>query len=443
MFMANPPRERLVTKIHDKWYDLTEFERLHPGGPVALGLAVGRDATVMFESHHPFTHRRVLDAILERYEMDEPSSRHLTTLEEQHGIPEHQFHWKSEFGDALKLQVKEYFEAEATRRSASLTAATKAPMERWFEIAILVAISGPCFISFLRGNWISLLTFPLSIWVLGVNTFHDAAHFALHKNWRINCVMPYVFPFFSSPFVWYHQHNIGHHGYPNVDHRDPDLLHYYWLKREHRSVEWRSTHKMQRSVIFLVFWWMMAAEFGLATMNDLWMIFYKVYNDSVPMKLISGRRLLCHVAGRVLTIGMIHFWPFLVFDSWTRCVVFATVPYLWFSMLFMMNTQINHLIPEAAHEASEDWYKHQVSTAQDFGVKSRFCFLMSGGLNFQILHHLFPTVNHWHLVRLQPIVARLCEKHGVQYKHVAGYAAAVKAHHAHTVRMSFKDEEKN
>ncbi|BBN04599.1 protein MpFAD4 [Marchantia polymorpha subsp. ruderalis] len=439
--MATAAKDRLVTKIHDKWYDLTDFEKIHPGGPVALGLASGRDGTVMFESHHPFTHRKILDAILQKYELDEESSRHLKTLEEQHGIAEHRFNWKSEFGDALKFHVKEYFEAEAKRRNVSLVAATKAPPERWFEIAVLGVIFFATLVSFIRGDWISLFTCPLGVWVFGVNTFHDAAHFALHKNWRVNCTVPYLFPHFSSPFVWYHQHNIGHHSYPNVAHRDPDLVHHYWMKREHKSVKWLPAHEKQRNLSFLVFWWTVAVEFGLATMEDLWMVMYNVYNESVPMKVISKKRLLCHVIGRVFTIGGIHVWPFFVFDTWTRSIIFATIPYLWFSFLFMMNTQINHLTPETAHEADQDWYKHQVITAQDFGVASRFCFLMSGGLNYQVVHHLFPTVNHCHLVKLQPIVARLCEKHGVEYKQVAGYAAAIKAHHAHTVNMSFKDNE--
>ncbi|KAL2635758.1 hypothetical protein R1flu_007237 [Riccia fluitans] len=434
--MTNSAGDKMVTKIHDKWYDLTEFEKLHPGGPVALGLAYGRDATVMFESHHPFTPRGTLDAILRRYELDESSARNLKTLEEQHGIPDHPFNWKSDFGDALKFHVKEYFQAEAKRRNVSLVAATKATPERWFEIAMLGAIFVSTLVSFVCGEWSSLLTFPVSAWLFSVNTFHDAAHFALHRNWRINSIVPYLYPFFSSPFAWYHQHNIGHHSYTNVGHRDPDLVHYFWFKREHKSVEWKQAHKLQRSYIFQTTWWVMAVEAAIATMNDLWMVVYGVYNDSVPMKQVSRKRMFCHLLGRVLVVGLIHTWPFFVFNSWIRCIIFAKVPVMVYSFLFMMNTQINHLTPETAHESHEDWYKHQVVTAHDFGVNSRFCFLLSGGLNFQVIHHLFPTVNHCHLVKLQPIISRLCEKHDVEYKQVVGYIAAIKAHHRHTVDMS-------
>jgi hypothetical protein len=40
---AAAPRGPAYTLIHGEWYDLTRFA--HPGGPVALGLAYGRDAT--------------------------------------------------------------------------------------------------------------------------------------------------------------------------------------------------------------------------------------------------------------------------------------------------------------------------------------------------------------------------------------------------------------
>ena len=42
----------MKTKIHGKYYDLTNFK--HPGGDEAIELTNGIDCTVMFESHHPF-----------------------------------------------------------------------------------------------------------------------------------------------------------------------------------------------------------------------------------------------------------------------------------------------------------------------------------------------------------------------------------------------------
>jgi fatty acid desaturase len=53
---------------------------------------------------------------------------------------------------------------------------------------------------------------------------------------------------------------------------------------------------------------------------------------------------------------------------------------------------------------------HQVLTAQDFAHDSLFWWVFSGGLNYQIEHHLFPGVNHEHLPHIKPIVTRLCKK---------------------------------
>jgi cytochrome b involved in lipid metabolism len=57
----------LITKIHNKYYDLTDFK--HPGGPIPIGLIENRDGTELFESHHLFTNKSTMD-ILESYEMN-------------------------------------------------------------------------------------------------------------------------------------------------------------------------------------------------------------------------------------------------------------------------------------------------------------------------------------------------------------------------------------
>ena len=70
-------------------------------------------------------------------------------------------------------------------------------------------------------------------------------------------------------------------------------------------------------------------------------------------------------------------------------------------------------------------------TSQDVAPQSFLAFVVSGGLNLQIEHHLFPAVNHWHLRRLQPRVAALCKQHGVNYPVSASFADAVAKIWAH------------
>lgn len=61
-------QQRLITKIHNKYYDLTNFK--HPGGPIALALIDGRDGSELFESHHLFTNKN-MKQILEKYEISD------------------------------------------------------------------------------------------------------------------------------------------------------------------------------------------------------------------------------------------------------------------------------------------------------------------------------------------------------------------------------------
>ena len=53
--------ERMITKIHNKYYDLTNFK--HPGGPIPIGLIENRDGTELFESHHLFTNKTIMDIL--------------------------------------------------------------------------------------------------------------------------------------------------------------------------------------------------------------------------------------------------------------------------------------------------------------------------------------------------------------------------------------------
>jgi len=50
-------QQRLITKIHNKYYDLTNFK--HPGGPISIALIDGRDGSELFESHHLFTNKNM------------------------------------------------------------------------------------------------------------------------------------------------------------------------------------------------------------------------------------------------------------------------------------------------------------------------------------------------------------------------------------------------
>uniref|UniRef100_A0A674APV4 Fatty acid desaturase 2 n=1 Tax=Salmo trutta TaxID=8032 RepID=A0A674APV4_SALTR len=82
---------------------------------------------------------------------------------------------------------------------------------------------------------------------------------------------------------------------------------------------------------------------------------------------------------------------------------------------FVWVTQMNHLPMEIDHERHQDWLTMQLSGTCNI-EQSTFNDWFSGHLNFQIEHHLFPTMprHNYHLVA--PLVRTLCEKHGIPYQ---------------------------
>jgi delta11-fatty-acid desaturase len=130
--------------------------------------------------------------------------------------------------------------------------------------------------------------------------------------------------------------------------------------------------------------------------------------------------MVIQLLGRAIYVYSIFLWPFYYFPLW-KAVIFATIPIAFLNLLFMLNTQINHLT------------EHQVVTAQNFGCNSSFCFLFSGGMNFQIDHHLYPYVNHCRSPSLAPKVKAFCKKH---YNETAGYGNVLQMNFAHTKNMS-------
>jgi fatty acid desaturase len=80
----------------------------------------------------------------------------------------------------------------------------KATPYRVIEMTILFVIAVSQLYMYGRGEWYALFTMPLAVWVFGVNIFHDASHFSLSNNWKINVFGLNCGFMFNTPFVWYH-----------------------------------------------------------------------------------------------------------------------------------------------------------------------------------------------------------------------------------------------
>ncbi|KAL0480099.1 fatty acid desaturase FADB [Acrasis kona] len=405
-----PIKEELqsnVTYIDGKVYDLRKFK--HPGGDAAINLAIGRDATSMFHSYHPFNDKHV--KILSKYKIrDEllPSDYVSEVFGKQVD--------DASFGDIFDwpttLQSPFYTELRDEARKVFKVTGTKANFKRWTQI--LCALACVLFILpfYVKGYWAAMFLFPLAYWVLGVNTFHDASHFSLFKNQTLNHYFTHIFPAFASSHTWYHQHVIGHHQYTNTE-EDPDMHHGTFLWRYTIATKHRWYFRFQIYYLFAV--WSIVV-FYVAFVQDIFLTIKGRY-DQIRKAPQTRTQFFAQLAWRLFAAYTIYVWPFMMSEfSWFKAIAFATLPYTIFSYCFSFCSQINHITEMTVDNGQDkNWYKHQIKTSHTFCPDSDFWYIFTGGLNLQVEHHLFPGVNSIHLREIQPIVQALCEKHRIQY----------------------------
>ena len=94
-------------------------------------------------------------------------------------------------------------------------------------------------------------------------------------------------------------------------------------------------------------------------------------------------RMISHVLGRIMVFNLLYLYPFYAFSIW-KAVIWVIISNATFGLSFMMNSQINHLTEACAHASDTNFFKHQIVTAQNFGVNNAWCTFYSGGLNYQI-----------------------------------------------------------
>merc|ERR1719491_511572 len=91
---------------------------------------------------------------------------------------------------------------------------------------------------------------------------------------------------------------------------------------------------------------------------------------------------------------------------------------LTLATLFSLSHNFEHVSTDPMKEMREKgqavcWFKSQVETSSTYG--SFIAGFITGGLNFQVEHHLFPRMCSAHYPYIAPKVREICKKHGVQY----------------------------
>lgn len=273
---------------------------------------------------------------------------------------------------------------------------------------------------------------------IGFNIMHDGNHGSFSEKKWLNKLMGFSLnPLGGNSAIWRIKHNTVHHTVTNVLDHDDDIG-AEPFGRFHPKQKWYPIHKWQFLYIPILIY-------------PLHYFFWIFYFDFV--KYFKGE--VCKIPLNFKPIDHIIFW----FSKILHVSLFVLIPLINHSfvqvligyaivlgttgLLISIVFQLAHVVTQAQmvtasestnekNETYEVVYEnnkiHQVLTTVNFATKSKFWTWFSGGLNFQVEHHLFPKVSHIHYPKLQPFVKDICQKHGLPYNENRTFLLAVWSH---------------
>lgn len=270
---------------------------------------------------------------------------------------------------------------------------------------------------------------------IGLCVMHDANHGSYSRNTKFNKLLgAFSMSVLGGHSInWRIQHNVIHHTYTNVHEHDEDIAPRGFLRFEPHSKR-NFLHRFQ----FLYAWFF----YGMMT------LMWSTSKDFRQLVRYHKRGLLkgaettfakeltkliiaktCYYGYMLLPYFVI---PELSFLEWL--LGFVTLHY-FAGLILAMIFQSAHVVeatefplPKEDGSLENNWAVHQMRTTMNFATKDPVFSWLVGGLNFQVEHHLFPTICHVHYPKISPIVESTAKEFNVPYKKERTFVGALWSH---------------
>lgn len=338
----------------------------------------------------------------------------------------------SEFAVALREQVNEYFKTNNIRKTGN--------WKLYSKTIILFGVAIACYglLVFANLHWAInvglciVLGFDLS--AIGFNVMHDGSHGSYSRKKWVNDIMAFSLNLMGgNAYLWNQKHNVIHHNFTNIEGYDDDID-IRPLIRTNENQKKLGIHKYQH--IYFIF---------LYALTSIWWVyvrdFLKYFSGKIANHQFKKMTAKDHIVFWISKI--IYFGIFLVIPMYFAGVIPTIVGYLItfgvqgiiLSVIFQMAHVVEGptfpKLDESTMKIENTVVLHQLETTANFSTKSPVMYWFTGGLNFQIEHHLFPKVSHVHYGRISKIVKDLCKKYNVTYHEYPTLFHAFKSHIVH------------
>jgi len=276
-------------------------------------------------------------------------------------------------------------------------------------------------------GWAMFVLVGDSWWQIGVAVFlavafgqigflgHDAGHQQVFATRRANYVLGIICGNLGiglSYGWWTGKHN-RHHAHPNTEDMDPDVMIGPLAFSSARAQASRGVQRLlfrYQAYLLVPMMFFEAVSLHTASIGAL------IRQASQPgtSQKGSGRHwvwetvlLAVHVSGYLCALVLVL--------SPVRAVVFVLIQQGLFGFYLGCSFAPNHKgMPMLAAADKTDFLRRQVLTSRNVRGGRLIDFAL-GGLNYQIEHHLFPSMPRPSLRRAQPLIAAFCAEHGLPY----------------------------
>ena len=273
---------------------------------------------------------------------------------------------------------------------------------------------------------------------IGFNIQHDGGHHAYSNHPWVNKLMAMTLELIGgSSYLWRWKHVFLHHTYVNITGHDTDIdlgLLARLIPHQRRLPYHRWQH--------LYLW----PLYGLLAIK--WQLvddFRKLINGRIsnqPFPRPKGWELVIFIAGKVIFFSVAFGIP-LLFHSIGVALLYYGVAGLVTGLALSVVFQVAHCVEEAefplpledAERIEQAWAIHQVETTVDFARGSRAVAWLTGGLNFQIEHNLFPRLCHVNYPAISKLVEGTCREFGIKYTEHRSFRAGMASHFRWLRRM--------
>lgn len=263
---------------------------------------------------------------------------------------------------------------------------------------------------------------------------HDANHGAFARRRRVNQLLAYSADALgASSWLWRFQHNDLHHRHTNVVGVDTDIDQAPFARLAPGQA-WKPWHRYQHLYMwplygFLTLQWFVASDIrALCAGGMAGQPFRTRPRPADVARLAAGK--LVHV-GWALAVPML-FHPWWAVLAWYVACSWA----VGFGLAVVF--QVAHCVDNAEFVADDvrlrgdDVVRHQLATTVDVrlgrGPLGVYLGFLSGGLAFQVEHHLAPRVPHTHYPAMAAKVSAMCAANGLAHRVHAGPGAALASH---------------